>query len=354
MHEKGNCDFCGSEDTYIMDLEKASKKQDYAIGFASDFEDLLEQYTHQYPYEYLDYAHKVADALLDIENFFSLPSEKVSIFLKALLPDLYKNEPKLFDGLVVPIFRLNSESVKESGIFKGKSWKDFENDIKRNNRFYSTMVNEEILKLFFGSCIKNLPESKKLYRARIDDAGIGFELKDMGKAPEGKATPGRLNASGIGYFYLSEDSRVALKEIKAAVNDVCTIAAFVTKSSKNNENLKVVDLSQIKNIDILSFSDKDVYLMNKEILKDIDNEMQRMSGRERSEVLYAPTEYMSDLIKSMDVDGIMYDSSLDSGVKDIVLFEDFNDSDSKIVAVKDELKTYVIKNITYNFEERFD
>ncbi|MFT8995497.1 MAG: hypothetical protein ABF992_11225 [Lentilactobacillus hilgardii] len=88
--------------------------------------------------------------------------------------------------------------------------------------------------------------------------------------------------------------KVKLQEIKAAVNDICTVATFEIK-----EPLQLVDLSQILNIGIFNSPEKDVYLMNQDILQNIDSAMRKSSTRNRSEVTYAPTEYMSDLIKLM-------------------------------------------------------
>lgn len=157
-----------------------------------------------------------------------------------------------------------------------------------------------------------------------------------------KASAGRLNSAGIPYLYLSEREIVALKEIKAAVNDVCTIATFITTSELN-----VVDLSRIADISIFSFENKSTYLLNYQILQDIDQAMKNTSGKFRSEVVYAPTEYMSDLIKSMNVDGIIYNSSLDKNTKDVVLFKDYDDQDSKIEQIRSEIKTIIIKKIDY-------
>lgn len=49
----------------------------------------------------------------------------------------------------------------------------------------------------------------------------------------------------------------------AAVNDICTI---VTCKVLNDEEVRVVDLSQITNVSYLLCDNKDVYLMNQEDL----------------------------------------------------------------------------------------
>ncbi|MBZ2200239.1 MAG: hypothetical protein ABGA11_06025 [Liquorilactobacillus hordei] len=127
---------------------------------------------------------------------------------------------------------------------------------------------------------------------------------------------------------LFNDWKVKLQEIKAAVNDICTVATFEIK-----ELLQLVDLSQILNIRIFNSPEKDVYLMNQDILQNIDSAMRKSSTRNRSEVTYVPTEYMSDLIKLMGVDGIMYNSTVSTDSTDIVLF-----ADKKLIQITSAIK----------------
>ncbi|MFT8384814.1 RES family NAD+ phosphorylase [Lentilactobacillus hilgardii] len=87
------------------------------------------------------------------------------------------------------------------------------------------------------------------------------------------------------------------------------------------------------NIRIFNSPEKDVYLMNQDILQNIDSAMRKSSTRNRSEVTYVPTEYMSDLIKLMGVDGIMYNSTVSTDSTDIVLF-----ADKKLIQITSAIK----------------
>ncbi|MFT8449437.1 MAG: RES family NAD+ phosphorylase [Lentilactobacillus hilgardii] len=73
--------------------------------------------------------------------------------------------------------------------------------------------------------------------------------------------------------------------------------------------------------------------MNQDILQNIDSAMRKSSTRNRSEVTYVPTEYMSDLIKLMGVDGIMYNSTVSTDSTDIVLF-----ADKKLIQITSAIK----------------
>lgn len=345
LNEKGSCDFCDMQNVYIMDLEKASTQEEYAKGLVLVFETLIEQFTTHFQKEYFDQASKLADFLEKNTRIFCMDASNISKFLKMILPQVYADKQALFDGLVIPTYLKDPQQVSQNGIFKGESWQAFQNDIRYNNRFHSTMVNEKILLDFFDACKISIGKGKRLYRARISENESPLLDHQMWAAPKGQASPRRLNASGIGYLYLSEDSNAALEEIKPAVNDVCTIATFEVIADKKCA-LRVVDLGQISNISIFT-SEVSRYLMNQNILSKIDLAMRKTSKRNRSEVKYAPTEYMSDLIKSMDVDGIRYKSTLSPDVNNIVLFNENADGHSKIKQINSELKTVKISKLHY-------
>lgn len=343
INEKGQCDFCQSNDVYVLDIDKALKNNDYSKNIIADFNDLLDLYTvydrKQKDYQrYSDDARKLSEQLFFNTNIFNLEVNKISKLLKSLLAEYYGKNNELFEDLVIPEYLLDDKLKKNNGIFGGKGWKAFENRIKYINRFHSNMANKKILEAFFNNLIVNIGKSKRFYRARISDSGKPISNENMGAAPLGLSTPGRLNASGIGYLYLCQDYKVALGEIKASLNDVCTVASF-----EISEELKLVDLSQISVLSIFSFEDKITYLMNFDILKQIDIVMREISNKNRSEIAYVPTEYMSDLIKDMDnVDGIIYESTIDNDTKDLVLFDD-----EKVHLLEEETINYVVKGINY-------
>lgn len=346
--ESGNCDFCHSKNVCTLDIEKTIFDKNYAENIISDFEDLLNLYVvydlDKSPEleKFDDESHKLADHLFSNTNIFNLSSNKISKLLKKLLTRKYSENKELFNSLVIPRYLLNEMLMKSSGIFKGDTWENFEEDIKYNNRFHSTMTNEEILMRFFEATTIELKEGSEFYRARISGDGSPISSDHMGAAPSGIASPGRLNASGIGYLYLCERYDVAVAEIKSSLNDVCTVAKFKTLSK-----LTLVDLSQISKLSIFQFDNKEQYLMNYEILNKLDDSMRRLSSNERSEIGYVPTEYISDLIKYMTIngkriDGIKYISTIDDETLDIVLFDE-----NKAQQLKNELTSYQVRKINY-------
>jgi hypothetical protein len=345
FNERGNCDFCGAHDKKVLDLDTMDSREIHDQNLAVDFENLTEQFTNDNSTDFLDQRHMLSDYLEKHTSIFSasISSEKIAKFLKCLLPQQYKENPALFDQPVIPTYLLNKDKMKKEGIFYGKTWKYFKYDIQHNNRFHSTMVNGEILADFFKDCSISLKDKKRLYRARISNNGVPLKPKDMWSAPFGLASPGRLNASGIGYLYLSEDIMVCLQEIKASVNDICTVATFEVETN----DLKVVDLGQISNISIFTTPSLSRYLMNYDIFQDIDSAMIKTSQKNKSETEFVPTEFMSDLIKSTGADGIMYKSTLDASIEDVVLFDGSESNNSKIHQLDSEIKTYRITKSSY-------
>lgn len=134
-----------------------------------------------------------------------------------------------------------------------------------------------------------------------------------------------------------------LQEIKASVNDICTVATFEIRT----DNLKVVDLGQIANISIFTTPSLSRYLMNYDVFQEIDAAMIETSQKNKSEIEFAPTEFMRDLIKSTGADGIMYKSTLDTSIENVVLFEGSRSSHYKIHQIDSEIKTFRITKSSY-------
>jgi RES domain-containing protein len=341
-NERGNCDFCLSQDVYVFNIEKGKTNTEYSKDIILDFSTLVDLFIvyEDENEKFVDESKKMSDYLLsntNIFNAFKLNSNKISKLLKKLLPNEYK---KLLNSMVIPQYLLNEDFKLENSIFKGKSWLDFEKDIKFESRFHSSSINENVLEYFINYLTVDIDEGERYFRARISPDGKPIAEKNMGAAPSSVAMAGRLNPSGMGYLYLCKKPDVAISEIKASRNDICTIAEFET-----HKKLKVVDLSQIGEVSIFSFDEKEKYLMNFFDLSDIDNAMRKSSDKNRLEVEYVPTEYISDFIKSIGIDGIIYASTIDLNTKNLILFNEEN-----IRMLPQHTQTILIKGITYSTE----
>ncbi len=164
---------------------------------------------------------------------------------------------------------------------------------------------------------KDLPKGKKLYRARICDNPKGHQVEKMGNPPNKLAKSGRANPNGISYLYLANDIDTTLYEVRASLFDYVTVGTFELKESINVINLsrstydvfRLAELESLENVMIHgSFIDK------------LEQELSKPRRRSDSELDYLPTQYISELIKSMGFDGIEFKSSLYSEGVNVAIF----------------------------------
>jgi len=200
-------------------------------------------------------------------------------------------------------------------------WEILKEDLKWKRRFITDI---ELLKelrwdSFFNKTIK-LPESESLYRARLHYNGDQkiFDKTDMGCPDKNKVLAGRANPQGIPYLYLSKSVDTTLYEIRAAFLDEVSVGEF--KLKKNSE-VVLVDFTETPsaflNVDeIIEFTKS--MLLKKYISADLSKPMRRYD----SELEYIPTQFICEFIRDITgADGILFDSSLHQGDKNIVLFE---------------------------------
>lgn len=341
VNELGQCDISKlhKNKTWTMDLNRLDHTSEYGNGMVPDFEEIADLYTpvaSDYPS-----GRQLSEQLRERWGIFSLTHDEINTFLSAVLQDYFKKNPEVQYGLVVPALQPGSGFFEDASILSGKSWSDFEEVIQHQNRFHNGLFQPDKLTYFFQQMINEIPSGKRYFRARIiQEDEMPLTPKEIGSAPPGRAAAGRLNATGISYLYLGSDQTTIVLEIKAAIQDTVAIGEYEVIAP-----LHVVDLEKLANLGPFRISDKSSYLINRPILLAIDNALRRQSGRQRSEVEYAPTEYISDLIKTMTdgnndrVDGIFYDSTVNPGYKDLVLFN------SEKVVLKDDIKYYKIHDL---------
>ncbi len=157
------------------------------------------------------------------------------------------------------------------------------------------------------------------YRARIIDNDILEYAKDYGlhsssegflsgfneansKEPPISVSPaGRNNYMGASYLYLSETPITAVAEVNPQSLDLISVAKF-----RINKQIKVVDFSN--NASIKKLNEFEIkHGISASIL--ITLVMQQYGTPVSKPEEYAATQYISDLIRKMGYDGIIYKSS---------------------------------------------
>ena len=282
----------------------------------------------------------VNSELLEIEELLDFFDEFIEIFkedsygmpLVELIQkdwNLFAEKPESHDVLSNILFTLHS-SITNSQVTVGYNeeitectsyWETLKESIKWKRRFliavdrleelgWHRFLNQEVI----------LPKSDSLYRARLHYKGDQekFACKDMGYPDISKVGGGRANPPGIPYLYLSKSIETTLYEIRASFLDEVSVGTY---KIKGDAIIKLVDFttlaSAFRNIDQIMEYTKGM-LLKKFISADLSKPMRRYD----SELEYIPTQFICEFIRYItDVDGILFNSSLHTGGKNIVLFE---------------------------------
>lgn len=303
----GNCDYCKSQDVSIYEASELSPF----------FKGIIDLYD------------------VDIENGKSLEVQIVSDFhkkvftqklietnnAKQLISDVIKDDIADYQSILDnPVqLRFHNTSIEDDvnqTLFL--SWDRFSEEIKTVNRFHlKNPLDLEKLKSLFKYFQKDLPKGKKFYRARISDNPKGYQIEQMGNPPHKSAKSGRANPNGISYLYLANDITTTLYEVRASLFDYVTVGTF-----RLEESISVVNLSR-STYDVFRLAELESLesvMIHGSFIDKLEQELSKPRRRSDSELDYLPTQYISELIKSMGFDGIEFKSSLYSEGVNVAIF----------------------------------
>lgn len=333
--QKGKCEFCGSEDVYICNLENNEYLKD-------NFEQLLDVYTpitdigKEYPRERLDLLKNI---LSSHWNIFNLNTDEIYRFLRALLPEKYEEQSELFDSPVGISGSIKEEYMIEYSILGTYQWEDFVKEIKENNRFHTNIINKEKLRTILSSVCKPYKAGTIFYRARIWTDRYGFDKDHMGAPPAQKASAGRANPEGISCLYLADSIDTTLHETRAGVYDYATVAEF-----KLLKDIEVVNLAAIDKVSPFQEIDCNLLAINLPHLRKIGYEISKPLRKHDSSLDYLPTQYISDYIKSEGFAGIEYKSTMCKKGVNFAIF------DEKLLECINA-ESYDIESLTYGYSQ---
>lgn len=206
-------------------------------------------------------------------------------------------------------------------------WEVIKKALKTERRFFAgeLIQDEDKWDVFFASnyTIKAGTEFK---RARInqDEKKLYTEERDLGIPPADKATAGRANTYGIPYLYLGTDDLTVMYECRALINDILSIASFLT-----TVDLDVVDFTfkpdlfaffQQSKDDFLTAVQRYVFLS--EVSKDMSKAVRRYDNKE---IDYLSTQFVCEYIRLVTAaKGLVFRSAQYPEGKNIVLFDSEN------------------------------
>lgn len=303
----GNCDYCLSVDVNLydpselsvffkplLDLYEVDNENGEKIEkkILSDFRDKV--------FSNRIVEHNVVNKLFtdilqdDIEDYWDVLGLKVRLSVKS-------NDEE--DVLIKPL---------------NTTWENFSDEIKTVNRFhFVNELNLDKLKSLFKHFEKEIPKGRKFYRARISSTSAGFPLKEMKNPPPNIAKAGRANPEGISYLYLSSSIKTTMYETRASLFDYVSVATF-----RLEEHLKIIHLSQ-ETYDIFRLAEIEQLgevILHGSFINKLEEELSKPKRRSDSDLDYLPTQYLSELIKSMGIDGIEFRSSLHGEGYNLAIF----------------------------------
>ncbi|OFX51951.1 MAG: hypothetical protein A2046_11115 [Bacteroidetes bacterium GWA2_30_7] len=293
--EKGKCDSCSN--SIVSELLNVEELLDFFAEFIEIFEND-------------ESGTPLINIIQNDWNIFS--EEKVC---QNILSDLLVS-------LNSSLFNANTKvcyvyDIEKSTLY----WEMLKEDLKWKRRFL-TDINGMIelgWDSFFGKQ-NTLSPSRPLYRARLHFNGEKkpFSNKDMGSPPKRKSSSGRANPQGIPFLYLSTDINTTLYETRAIYLDDVSIGEF---RIKDNSKIIVVDFTEEES-PFLHMGNLPEYAKSKLLKKYISLDLSKPIRRFDSELEYIPTQFICEFIRYITgADGILFDSSLHKGGKNIVLFE---------------------------------
>ncbi|MFT7405799.1 RES family NAD+ phosphorylase [Zhongshania sp.] len=152
----------------------------------------------------------------------------------------------------------------------------------------------------------------------LDDFPCPFPPNRM-KPLSDSAAEGRANSKGIPHLYIATDKETAMAEVRPWLGTILTVAHL-----KITRDLKILDFSVEHGNDNFKlkfiFEEPSYEEIIKSVWSDIDNAFSKPTKASDLKSEYAPTQIISEFIRSKEYDGIAYKSSLAEG-HNICLFD---------------------------------
>ncbi len=323
-NRKGICDYCDSEDVFVINTSEIADK----FNIFTPYYELLEHGTN---FIYGDNPTEVGEFL------YVLIQNEWNIFEDSLTPC-----ENLFDDIMYHTdmnFDCSDLYVRAEHSFTFRSYHDYwdqlTEEIKHGNRFFpqNGFISEDIAGILEENVFV-LPQNSILYRGRIGKHSIDT----MGAPPNQYAAPGRANPKGISYLYTATDSATCIAELRPYKSAEISIVELTTKKVLHlvSLNTGILLISPFQYKDLLTgvgyhrLFNRLVFDLSKPVIPD------------NTEIEYLPTQYLSELIKSNRYDGFRFKSSLGKA-DNIVIFDESN-------VHFDSIDIKVVKDINYSFQ----
>ncbi|MFT9008767.1 MAG: RES family NAD+ phosphorylase [Bifidobacterium sp.] len=297
-HHLGDCDYCGAKNATTL----------HPAALSQWFEMLLDCYKPDKDGKSLAVLFKEDWRLFD-------DPVMDEAHVKELVSDI------LDDGEIVrhcfsPIDVLVNETPER--------WDDLRDEMMHRNRwFLDKPIDLDRLADLLSQLITPANTLKEItsswHRARLLSNGTVFPLAEMGAPPANLTGNGRANPAGIRYLYLGSTATTAVAEVRPHTGEKACVATFHI-----DPDIRVVDLRQPR----LSVSP--FILENAEqiaalrgglpLLERLGEELTKPVQPSSAAFEYIPSQYLCELIKKLGYQGVLYRSSVSTGVNLALFF----------------------------------
>ncbi|WP_158546260.1 RES domain-containing protein [Adhaeribacter pallidiroseus] len=321
----GNCDYCKSQEVLIYNPRELN-------FFFQNILNLYEINEKGSPIDFQiekDFTNKI---------FSSKVNKNIKELLQEIIADDFTSYQEIFNNPVI-LSCINNPSNDETVKPLQITWERFADEIKSVNRFHlQNVMDLEKLKVLLSRYENPITKGRKFYRARISSKD-GFSISEMGHPPADRTKSGRANPLGISYLYLADQVTTTLYEARASLFDYVAIGDFRLK-----EDIKVINLrgNSYDPIVLAEKEDLEDFLIHLPFISKLESTLSKPKRRDDNELDYLPTQYLSEYIKSIGYDGVMFQSSLYSQGYNLAIF-----NPEKFECIK--VGVYEIDNINFNF-----
>lgn len=193
-------------------------------------------------------------------------------------------------------------------------WEDLRSEMMHRNRWLlDSPIDLERLNLLLdmlGTDGGAFPNS--WYRARRTETSSPLSAEDMGAPPPHLAGNGRANPPGIRCLYLGSTPNTSAAEIRPHPGELVCIAEF------DVPEFKVADLRDPRSkVSPFLLADSEAIgqlRADLPLLERLGDELTKPVRPGISAYAYAPSQYLCELIKKRNYDGVLYRSSISSGI----------------------------------------
>ncbi len=247
--------------------------------------------------------------------------------------------------------------IKKNKKINFESWQSygrFKDNVKNKSRFILDEESKKFLKAIESTCInriKTIPKSASLWRAQIgsnnmpfyqgsilvDELPVPFDNERMIPLIN-SASEGRVNSKGIPCLYVASDKETAMSEVRPNLDSILSVGEF-----NPTRELKVIDFTKHQGKMSLFLKEPNEKQKTEAVWTDIDNAFSTPITNTDFNSDYVPTQIISEFIKTLGYDGIVYKSSFRKEGYNIALF-DLN------IATISKCNIFKVTDINFSFK----